>query len=219
LVAQDGSQVVVPVAAVMSVSLDTFLLGTVVNEELFAEIAGDQPVSLLYLRSDPDRVDQLGTDLDNLVGDYTGIEVLPGNFIGQILGDVIDFLIAAVNGLLGLSVLVALVGIINTMNLSIHERRRELGMVRALGMTRSQVKSMVRVEAFFIGVLGTLIGMGAGVFLGWVVVGSVTDGGVGLNWARIGLILGAGVAISVVASLLPARSAVKVEMLEAMQST
>ncbi|MCZ7631567.1 MAG: ABC transporter permease [Microthrixaceae bacterium] len=162
----EGEIVEVPVAAVLELQLDTLFLGTLVNEELFAEIAGEQPVSQIYVRADQDRIDQLGSDLDNLLADYTGIEAVPGNFIGQILGTIIDFMIAAVNGLLGLSVIIALVGIVNTMSLSIHERRRELGMVRALGMTRSQVRSMVRTEAFAMGILRTVIGVGAGVFCG-----------------------------------------------------
>ncbi len=219
LIDPEGEEIDVPVSAVLDFNLDTLFLATLVNEDLFEQIAGDQPVGQVFIRTDQDNVDQVGNDLDNLLEDYTGLRALPGNFIGQIFGTVIDFLIAAVNGLLGLSVLIALVGIVNTMNLSIHERRRELGMVRALGMTRQQVRSMVRVEAFMIGMLGTVIGVGTGVFLGWVVSASITEGGVTLAWGRVGLIFAAGVVISVLASLLPARRAVRLEMLEAMAAT
>lgn len=215
----EGQIVEVPVAAVLELQLDTLFLGTLVNQELFTEIAGDQPVSQVYIRADQDRIDALGNELDDLLSDYTGIEAVPGNFIGQILGSIIDFMIAAVNGLLALSVVIALVGIVNTMNLSIHERRRELGMVRALGMTRSQVRSMVRTEAFAIGVLGTVIGVGAGVFCGWVVIGSITDAEIPLAWGRVGIITAVGLVISVLASLWPARRATKLEMLEAMAAT
>lgn len=214
-----GEIIEVPVAAVLEIQLDTLFLGTLVNEELFTAIAGDQPVSQVYVRADQDQIDELGAELDNLLSDYTGIEAVPGNFIGQILGTIIDFMIAAVNGLLGLSVVIALVGIVNTMNLSIHERRRELGMVRALGMTRSQVRSMVRTEALAMGILGTVIGVGAGVFCGWVVIGSITDADIPLAWARIGIITAVGLVISVLASLWPAHRSTKVEMLEAMAAT
>jgi putative ABC transport system permease protein len=214
-----GEIVEVPVAAVLEIQLDTLFLGTLVNEELLTMIAGDQPVSQVYIRADQDRIDELGAELDNLLSDYTGIEAIPGNFIGQILGTIIDFMIAAVNGLLGLSVIIALVGIVNTMNLSIHERRRELGMVRALGMTRSQVRSMVRTEAFAMGILGTVIGVGAGVFCGWVVIGSITDAEIPLAWGRVGVITAVGLVISVLASLWPAHRSTKVEMLEAMAAT
>lgn len=215
----EGEIVEVPVAAVLEIQLDTLFLGTLVNEDLFSTIAGEQPISQIYIRADQDRIDELGAELDNLLSDYTGIEAVPGNFIGQILGTIIDFMIAAVNGLLGLSVVIALVGIVNTMNLSIHERRRELGMVRALGMTRSQVRSMVRTEAFAMGILGTVIGVGAGVFCGWVVIGSITDAKIPLAWGRVGIITAVGLVISVLASLWPAHRSTKVEMLEAMAAT
>lgn len=93
-------------------------------------------------------------------------------------------------------------------------------MVRALGMTRQQVGRMVRAEAVLIGVLGTIIGVGAGLLLGWVVIGSLsTSIDLNVNWARIGIIALIGVAAGVVASIFPARRATKVRMVEAMQST
>ena len=118
-----------------------------------------------------------------------------------------------------MSVVVALVGIVNTMTLSIFERRQELGMVRALGMTRQQVGRMIRMEAVLIGLLGTLIGIGAGVLLSWVVVSSIEEIEIGLsfNWARVGLIFAVGVGVGIVASLLPARRATRLDMLEAMK--
>jgi putative ABC transport system permease protein len=215
----EGAPVEVPVVALVELKLDTLFLGTVVDEDLFTRIAGEQPVSSIYVRAEPGRVDEVGTGLDAVVEGYTGVVVAPGNFVGQILGSLIDFLIAAVNGLLALSVLIALIGIVNTMNLSIHERRRELGMVRALGMTAGQVRSMVRTEAVMIGVLGTITGTVAAVFLGWIVVGTLTDASVEIPWGRVGIIFGIGVVISVLASLLPARSAVKAPMLEAIAAT
>jgi putative ABC transport system permease protein len=120
-----------------------------------------------------------------------------------------------------MSVIIALVGIVNTLTLSIFERRRELGMVRALGMTNQQVSRMVRGEAVLIGVLGTCIGLGAGLLLGWVVIGSLAGDTIPLsvNWARLGLIALAGVAVGVLASILPGRRAVRTDMLEAMRAT
>ena len=131
-----------------------------------------------------------------------------------------DFLINTVNALLGMSVIIALVGIVNTLTLSIIERRRELGMVRALGMTRQQVGRMVRAEAVLIGALGTLIGVGSGLLLGWVLIGSLSaEIALEVNWARIALVVLLGVAAGVVASILPARRATRVEMVEAMAAT
>ena len=93
-------------------------------------------------------------------------------------------------------------------------------MVRALGMTRKQVGRMVRAEAVLIGTLGTLIGVGSGLLLGWVLIGSLSaEIALEVNWARITLVVLLGVAAGVVASILPARRATRVEMVEAMAAT
>ena len=69
-----------------------------------------------------------------------------------------DFLINAVNGLLLMSVIVALIGIVNTLSLSILERRRELGLLRVMGMVDKKVQRMVRLESALIAALGTVSG-------------------------------------------------------------
>ena len=83
------------------------------------------------------------------------------------LGSEIDQMLYFVYGMLGLAVLIALMGIANTLSLSIHERTRELGLLRAVGQTRSEVRSTVRWESVIVAIFGTLGGIGLGVFLGW----------------------------------------------------
>lgn len=220
IVTPDGGEDRLEVVATLEPKLDTLLLGTLVSHERFTELVGEQPVTSVFVRVDPGRADAVGKRLDRLVAGHAGTEVQPGNFVGEIVSQVFDFLIGAVNALLGMSVIIALVGIVNTLTLSIFERRRELGMVRSLGMTRGQVARMVRIESVLIGVLGTVIGVGAGLLLGWVVIGSLS-GSIPLNvdWARLGLIALAGVLAGVVASVLPVRRATRVEMIEAMSTT
>lgn len=70
-------------------------------------------------------------------------------------------------GLLAMSVLVALIGIVNTMALSISERTRELGLLRAVGMTSRQLRRTIRYESTIIALIGTLLGLALGLFLGW----------------------------------------------------
>jgi putative ABC transport system permease protein len=220
VVAADGTTVPVRVEATLEAKIDSLFLGTLVSEDTFATLAGDQPISQVFVRAESDQVDAVGGRLERALRGYTGVEVAPGNFLGQIVGQVFDFLIATVNALLGMSVVIALIGIVNTLTLSLYERRAELGTVRALGMTTQQVGRMVRLEAVLIGILGTLVGMAAGLLLGWVVVGSLsTSIDLSINWARLGLIAAAGVVVGVLASLLPARRAVRLDMLDAMRAT
>ncbi len=218
--ALDGSPVVLTVAATLKAKLDALTLGNLVGPSTFARVAGDQPVRFVFVRTDPSQTEQVGLRLEQLTRSYTTIDVQPGNFVGQFVGQVLDFLINAVNALLAMSLLVALIGIVNTMTLSIIERRQELGMVRALGMTRGQVGAMVALESVLLGTLGTLVGVGTGLFLGWVLVGSLGQGiSLNVDWGRIGLIALAGVAVGALASLLPTRRATRVRVLEAMQPT
>jgi len=221
VVTPDGTTAQVPIVATLEAKIDSLFLGTLVSEETLRTLAGDQPVSQVFIRTEPGQADAVGGRLDRLVKDYTGVQVQPGNFLGELVGTVFDFLIGTVNALLGMSVIIALVGIVNTLTLSIFERRRELGMVRALGMTSQQVSRMVRGEAVLIGILGTIIGLGAGLLLGWVVIGSISGDTIPLsvNWARLGLIAVAGIVVGVLASILPGRRAVKLDMLDAMRST
>ncbi|MFZ4518050.1 MAG: ABC transporter permease [Microthrixaceae bacterium] len=216
-----GAPTTVTVGATLEAKIDTLFLGTLVSDARFRELAGDRPVNQVFVRTEPGAADQVGARLDRLVRDYAGVEVQPGNFLGQIVGQVFDFLIGAVNALLGISVLIALIGIVNTLTLSLYERRSELGMLRALGMQRRQVSRMVRLEAVLIGVLGTVVGMGAGLLLSWVVIGSIGSGEVdlNLNWARLGLIAVVGLLVGVIASLLPARRATRLAVLDAISTT
>jgi putative ABC transport system permease protein len=216
----DGTPVVLTVGATLRAKLDALTLGNLVGPETFARVAGDQPVRFVFVRTDPTQTEQVGLRLEQLTRSYTTIDVQPGNFVGQFVGQVLDFLVNAVNALLAMSLLVALIGIVNTMTLSIIERRQELGMVRALGMTRGQVGAMVALESVLLATLGTLVGVGTGLFLGWVLVGSLGQGiSLNVDWGRISLIALAGVTVGVLASVVPTRRATRIKVLEAMQPT
>lgn len=90
----------------------------------------------------------------------------------------IDTVLGLFYALLGLAVLIALLGIANTLALSIFERTRELGLLRAVGMSRSQVRSTVRWESIIIAVFGTGMGLGVGTFFGWITVQAMSDQGI-----------------------------------------
>ncbi|MCB1257679.1 MAG: FtsX-like permease family protein [Microthrixaceae bacterium] len=216
----DGKSITLTISAMFEAKIDSLFLGDVVSPQTFDRLAGDKPVSQIFIRVEPGKADEVGPRLDKAIRGYTSVQVVPGNFIGQTVGKVFDFLIGAVNALLAMSVIVALVGIVNTMTLSIFERRAELGLVRALGMTKGQVASMVRSEAVLMGLMGTVIGMSSGVFLSWILVSSIPEVEIGLsfNWARVGLIFVVGLLVGVLASILPARRATKLDMLDAIRS-
>jgi putative ABC transport system permease protein len=132
---------------------------------------------------------------------------------------------AQVNQLLGLiyvmlllAVVIALIGIANTLALSIYERTRELGLLRAVGMSRRQMRSSIRWESVIIALLGTLIGLVIGLFFGWAVIEALSDQGFTEFAPPVGqliLVLVVGGFAGVLAAVFPARRAAKLDVLQA----
>jgi putative ABC transport system permease protein len=124
--------------------------------------------------------------------------------------------------LLALSVIIAAVGIVITLVLSVFERRRELGLVRAVGMTRSQVRSSVRWESVITAVLGTVQGIVVGLLLGYAIVVALRSQGLNsftVPWTAIIVVIVLAFALGVVAAIYPAYKATKVNILDAIATT
>ena len=130
----------------------------------------------------------------------------------------INQLLGLVSALLGLAILIALFGIVNTLALSIYERTHEIGLLRAVGMARRQVRSMVRWEAVIIAVFGALLGTVVGAFFGWAMVQALKDQGIDHlaipGGQLIVYIVLAGLA-GVLAAIGPARRAARLDILRA----
>jgi len=129
----------------------------------------------------------------------------------------IDMMLGIVYVLLALSILIALMGIANTLALSVHERTRELGLLRAVGQTRTQVRAMLRREAVIVALFGTLGGVGLGVFLGWALVSAAgTDvARLTIPVGRLAAVVVAGAVAGVVAGVRPGRRAARLDVLAA----
>ena len=134
------------------------------------------------------------------------------------VGGLVDQLLSLVSVMLLLSVLIAFLGIVNTLALSVYERTRELGLLRAVGMTRGQVRSMVRWESVIISLIGAGVGAALGVGLGAALSDALKGHGVttvAIPGAQIGLYLIAAAIAGVLAAVGPGRSASRVDVLKA----
>ncbi|HEX2274579.1 MAG TPA: ABC transporter permease [Acidimicrobiales bacterium] len=129
----------------------------------------------------------------------------------------VDMLLGIVYALLGLAVLIALMGIANTLSLSVHERTRELGLLRAVGQTRRQVRSMVLGESVVVAVFGTLGGTALGLFLGWALVraAGAETALFTVPTGRLAVVVAAGAVAGVLAGVRPARRAARLDVLRA----
>ncbi|MBM2616291.1 ABC transporter permease [Actinoplanes sp. LDG1-06] len=130
----------------------------------------------------------------------------------------LDSLRGMVQILMTMAIIVAVLGIINTLALSVIERTRELGLLRAIGLRRAQLVEMIAVESVIISLFGALLGVAAGVALGAAAVQGLHDQGItalGLPWAQMGAYLALGVVIGTVASIAPAIRAARLNVLTA----
>jgi len=130
----------------------------------------------------------------------------------------IDQLLQIVNAMLALAILIALLGIGLTLALSVFERTRELGLLRAVGMTRHQLRRMVRWEAALVALFGAALGIGIGLVFGWGAVVALPDEfttTVSIPFVRIAILVGVAALAGLVAALLPARRAGRLNVLDA----
>jgi putative ABC transport system permease protein len=133
----------------------------------------------------------------------------------------IEGFLTFVTALLLFAVLIAVFGIANTLGLSIIERTRELGLMRAVGMTRRQVRSLVRWESVIIALLGAVLGIVIGVGFGWVIVNALSSEGISEFRAaptRLVVIFLIAAVFGILAAILPARRASKLDVLRAIST-
>jgi putative ABC transport system permease protein len=133
----------------------------------------------------------------------------------------VDMMLTIIYALLALAIIIALMGIANTLSLSIHERTRELGLLRAIGQTRGQARAMVRWESVIVATFGAVGGIALGVFLGWALV-EAAGAGAGATMSefappvvRLLVIVAVGALAGVLAGLRPARRAARLDVLAA----
>ena len=131
--------------------------------------------------------------------------------------DQINQLLGLFYALLAMSVIISAFGIVNTLTLSIFERTRELGLLRAVGMTRRDVRRMIRYESVITAVFGALLGLVLGIFFGFVVIQALESEGItfSLPIGQIVSLLIFAMVVGVVAAIFPARRASRLDVLRA----
>ncbi|MEO6145009.1 MAG: FtsX-like permease family protein, partial [Dermatophilaceae bacterium] len=130
----------------------------------------------------------------------------------------IDQMLMLIYALLGLAVVIAVLGIINTLALSVIERTREVGLLRAVGLSRRQLRTMVRLESMVISLLGAVLGVGLGVIFGVALQRSQADSGIGvlsIPGGQLVVFVALAALVGVLAAVWPARRAARLDVLRA----
>lgn len=148
--------------------------------------------------------------------DFPQVKALSNEQFIEDQADQINQLLYLIYALLALTVIVALFGIVNTLVLSITERTRELGMLRAIGTSRRQVRSMIRMEAVIMGTIGGVLGLVLGTGLALLVSRAVDDFALSLPVVTMAVLLVLAALAGVLASVVPARRAARLDVLEAL---
>jgi len=206
-------------ATVVGIYEDNELVGPVLLDLESAEAFATQTDVAVLIGGDP------GADSADLVAaaeaataDYPTAEVLDRSAFIADTADDIDVVLSIITVLLALSVLIAVLGIVNTLALAVLERTRELGLLRAVGLSRRQTRRMVMVEAVIVAVFGALLGIAVGSVFGVALQRALADEGISelrFPVSRLVVFLLVAALAGVLAALLPARRAARLDVLKA----
>ncbi|MBU8860726.1 MULTISPECIES: FtsX-like permease family protein [unclassified Micromonospora] len=183
-----------------------------------ADFSIPQPIQAFLQLAPGTSVDAVQPQVERLLADSPEVSVADrAAFIDQQTGQ-LDSLLQMIQILLALAIVIAVLGIINTLALSVLERTRELGLLRAIGLRRAQTMRMITVEAVVISIFGALLGVVVGTGLGAAVVEALKDEGITdlvLPWGQMATFLILAAIIGVVAAVLPAIRAARINVLGA----
>jgi putative ABC transport system permease protein len=191
-----------------AVSLQTYDVNVAQQLDVFVLIKAEDGADIPAVRS----------DLDEALAPYPNIEVQDQAEFRDKYATFLNQVLNLVTALLLFAVIIALFGVMNTLYLSIYERTRELGLLRAVGLTRRQTRSMVRWEAVIVSVMGALFGVVIGIAFGWALQQALEPEGfseLGIPGGQLAIYVLFAAVLGVVFAIFPARRAAKLNVLEA----
>ncbi len=195
-----------------------FLLGMDCYRENYLGGSSDTDFVLAIKAADGVSPDAARAAVEAAAADYPNVTVRDQAEYRESQEEQVNTMLVMFNALLLLAVIIALVGIANTLRLSIFERTREIGLLRAVGMTRWQVRRMVLWESIIVAVIGALLGIVVGLVFGAAVTAALSGEGItelSVPIAQIALLVVFGGIVGVIASVFPARKAARLNVLEA----
>jgi putative ABC transport system permease protein len=197
------------------------LQGTIVPQDLFDRVSAARDPWMIFAETrDGVAVDVAKRHLAAALADIPTAAVESQSDYAEAISGQLDQFVYLLYALLAMSVVISLFGIANSLFLSIHERTREFGLLRAVGATKAQVRRMVRLESVITAVIGGLLGTATGVMFAYLVTSSLGDLGLGFDppLRQLGIFLLLAVVVGVVAAVVPARRGARLQVLEALRA-
>ena len=184
------------------------------NNSFFADESLDTE---LYFNVDK-KTPELEEKINAIVDEYPGVEVRDEDGLVEEANNQIQLLLNVIYGFLSISIFVALFGITNTLSLSVFERTREIGLMRAIGTYRKQIRRMIFIESSIISIFGAALGTSLGIFFAWSLIQTLADEGFtvfAVSIPQTALWIGISIIAGVIAAILPAIRASRQNILEA----
>ncbi len=171
----------------------------------------------LYFNVDK-KTPELEEKINAIVDEYPGVEIRDEDGLVEEANNQIQLLLNVIYGFLSISIFVALFGITNTLSLSVFERTREIGLMRAIGTYRRQIRRMIFIESSIISIFGAALGTSLGIFFAWSLIQTLADEGFtvfAVSIPQTALWIGISIIAGVIAAILPAIRASRQNILEA----
>ncbi|MFE6907885.1 ABC transporter permease [Streptomyces erythrochromogenes] len=217
----DGQEASVKVGAIFK-DMEGLLSPYVIDNKILSEHSEEMYIPEVYVNVDGGASKAAQQKVVDALGKNPAITVATQQDMRNEMGGMINTMLNIMYGLLGMALVISVLGVVNTLAMSVFERTQEIGMLRAIGLDRSRVKNMIRLEAVVISLFGAALGVVIGVFLAWAVGSTLAKSMPGyeliLPWDRIGIFLLLAAVVGVLAAMWPARSAARLNMLTAIKT-
>lgn len=195
-----------------------------VNEDLGNKLGTKQtelPIAVFLVAKDGTDLTAMQEDLVDAVKPFYVVSVMNRDEYKSTVSSMIDQVLMILYALLALSIIIAIFGIVNTLALNVSERTKEIGLLRAIGTSRGQVRGMLAIEAAIISVFGTLLGIVVGTAAGAVIRAAYSENGLNtlsIPWGQLCWFLALSIVVGLAASVSPAGKALKQPVLDAVAS-
>ncbi|MCJ0873257.1 ABC transporter permease [Streptomyces sp. AP-93] len=217
----DGQKATLKVGAVYQ-DMESLLSPYIIDSKILSEHSEDQYIREVYVNTNGGESKASEKAVIDALGNNPAMTVATRQDMRNEMGGTINMALNIMYGLLGMALIISVLGVVNTLAMSVFERTQEIGMLRAIGLDRGLVKNMIRLEAVVISLFGAVLGIAIGVFLAWAIGTTFSKEVPGyqlvLPYDRISIFLLLAAVVGVLAAMWPARTTARLNMLTAIKT-